>query len=56
MYQKYLIRPFQMLGTPICLLMSIYAAFVYGESKLGNPLTGLADEVQEFYTLISRAS
>ncbi|KAJ6142836.1 MFS multidrug transporter [Penicillium samsonianum] len=28
--QKYLIRPFQMLGTPICLLMSIYASFVYG--------------------------
>ncbi|BDD56320.1 hypothetical protein MAP00_001791 [Monascus purpureus] len=27
--QKYLIRPFQMLGTPICFLMSIYAAFVY---------------------------
>ncbi|OIW33159.1 MFS multidrug transporter [Coniochaeta ligniaria NRRL 30616] len=30
MYQKYLIRPFQMLGTPICFLMSIYASFVYG--------------------------
>ncbi|KAF7122288.1 hypothetical protein CNMCM5793_000245 [Aspergillus hiratsukae] len=28
--QKYLIRPFQMLATPICLLMSIYASFVYG--------------------------
>ncbi|KAJ5587703.1 Efflux pump bik6 [Penicillium hispanicum] len=27
---KYLVRPFQMLGTPICLLMSTYAAFVYG--------------------------
>ncbi|KAJ6145114.1 Efflux pump bik6 [Penicillium chermesinum] len=26
---KYLIRPFQMLATPICLLMSIYASFVY---------------------------
>lgn len=30
--QKYLIRPFQMLGTPICLLMSIYSSFVYGRS------------------------
>ncbi|KPM46338.1 hypothetical protein AK830_g84 [Neonectria ditissima] len=30
MYQKYLIRPFQMLGTPICFLMSLYASFVYG--------------------------
>ncbi|KAF3386183.1 Efflux pump bik6, partial [Penicillium rolfsii] len=28
--QKYLIRPIQMLGTPICLLMSLYASFVYG--------------------------
>lgn len=28
--QKYLVRPFQMLATPICLLMSIYASFVYG--------------------------
>ncbi|THC96969.1 hypothetical protein EYZ11_003577 [Aspergillus tanneri] len=28
--QKYLVRPFQMLGTPICLLISIYASFVYG--------------------------
>ncbi|KAM3433058.1 hypothetical protein MY4824_006219 [Beauveria thailandica] len=28
--QKYLVRPLQMLGTPICLLMSIYASFVYG--------------------------
>ncbi|KAJ5732329.1 Efflux pump bik6 [Penicillium malachiteum] len=28
--QKYLIRPFQMLATPICLFMSVYAAFVYG--------------------------
>ncbi|KAM5343382.1 hypothetical protein ACJ41O_011919 [Fusarium nematophilum] len=30
LYQKYLIRPFQMLGTPICFLMSLYASFVYG--------------------------
>ncbi|KAJ5948873.1 MFS multidrug transporter [Penicillium verhagenii] len=28
--QKYLIRPIQLLATPICLLMSIYSAFVYG--------------------------
>ncbi|KAH8807793.1 MFS multidrug transporter [Xylogone sp. PMI_703] len=28
--QKYLIRPFQMLCTPICFLISLYAAFVYG--------------------------
>ncbi|CEJ55402.1 Putative MFS multidrug transporter [Penicillium brasilianum] len=28
--QKYLVRPLQMLGTPICLLMSLYASFVYG--------------------------
>ncbi|KAJ5127195.1 Efflux pump bik6 [Penicillium atrosanguineum] len=28
--QKYLVRPLQMLGSPICLLMSAYAAFVYG--------------------------
>lgn len=32
MMQKYLVRPFQMLGSPICLLMSTYAAFVYGKS------------------------
>nr|ANM86350.1 putative MFS transporter [Cladonia uncialis subsp. uncialis] len=28
--QKYLIRPVQMLFTPICFLISLYAAFVYG--------------------------
>lgn len=28
--QKYLIRPLQMLLTPICFLVSLYAAFVYG--------------------------
>ncbi|RMJ29046.1 MFS multidrug transporter [Aspergillus sp. HF37] len=28
--QKYLIRPFQMLLTPICFLVSLYASFVYG--------------------------
>ncbi|KAL9092347.1 MAG: hypothetical protein Q9165_004521 [Trypethelium subeluteriae] len=28
--QKYLIRPFQMLTTPICLLVALYASFVYG--------------------------
>ncbi|CAD6569569.1 MAG: hypothetical protein ASARMPRED_002949 [Alectoria sarmentosa] len=28
--QKYLIRPFQMLFTPICFLVSLYAACVYG--------------------------
>ncbi|RQM05778.1 hypothetical protein DH86_00004153, partial [Scytalidium sp. 3C] len=32
--QKYLVRPFQMLATPICLLMSIYASFVYGKWNL----------------------
>ncbi|ENH66799.1 hypothetical protein FOC1_g10007455 [Fusarium oxysporum f. sp. cubense race 1] len=30
LYQKYFIRPFQMMATPICLLMSLYASFVYG--------------------------
>ncbi|KAF2101194.1 putative MFS multidrug transporter [Rhizodiscina lignyota] len=28
--QKYLIRPFQMLFTPICFLVALYASFVYG--------------------------
>ncbi|KAF2722891.1 putative MFS multidrug transporter [Polychaeton citri CBS 116435] len=28
--QKYLIRPFQLLATPICGLMAFYASFVYG--------------------------
>lgn len=27
---KYLIRPFQLLATPICFLVALYAAFVYG--------------------------
>jgi MFS family permease len=27
---KYLIRPFQLLGTPICFLVALYASFVYG--------------------------
>ncbi|KAI1041782.1 hypothetical protein LB505_008445, partial [Fusarium chuoi] len=30
LYQKYFIRPFQMMATPICFLMSLYASFVYG--------------------------
>ena len=30
--QKYLVRPVQMLFTPICFLISLYAAFVYGIS------------------------
>ncbi|KAF2672367.1 MFS general substrate transporter [Microthyrium microscopicum] len=28
--EKYLIRPFQLLCTPICLLVALYASFVYG--------------------------
>lgn len=28
--QKYLIRPFQLLTTPICFLVALYASFVYG--------------------------
>ncbi|KAI9707716.1 MAG: hypothetical protein M1836_000678 [Candelina mexicana] len=28
--EKFLIRPFQLLLTPICFLMSVYASFVYG--------------------------
>ncbi|KAJ5893956.1 hypothetical protein N7495_005647 [Penicillium taxi] len=28
--KKYLIRPFQLLATPICFLVAIYASFVYG--------------------------
>ena len=28
--RKYLIRPIQLLTTPICFFMSLYAAFVYG--------------------------
>lgn len=28
--RAYLVRPFQMLVTPICLLVSTYACFVYG--------------------------
>ena len=27
---KYLIRPFQLLMTPICFLVALYASFVYG--------------------------
>lgn len=27
---KYLVRPFQLLATPICFLVALYAAFVYG--------------------------
>ncbi|KZF25582.1 putative MFS multidrug transporter [Xylona heveae TC161] len=30
MSQKFLVRPFQLLGTPICFLMAAYASFVYG--------------------------
>ena len=30
MIRKYLVRPFQLLATPICFLMSLYASFVYG--------------------------
>lgn len=30
MAHKYLIRPFQLLATPICFLMSVYGAFCYG--------------------------
>ena len=37
MSQKYLIRPFQTLGTPIGLLMSSYGAFVYGWLSLQLP-------------------
>ncbi|KAF2742852.1 MFS general substrate transporter [Sporormia fimetaria CBS 119925] len=28
--QKFLVRPFQLLGTPICLLVALYASFCYG--------------------------
>ncbi|KAF2760610.1 MFS multidrug transporter [Pseudovirgaria hyperparasitica] len=28
--QKYLVRPFQLLTTPICFLVALYASFVYG--------------------------
>ncbi|KAF2136840.1 uncharacterized protein K452DRAFT_236804 [Aplosporella prunicola CBS 121167] len=28
--RKYLVRPFQLLTTPICFLMALYASFVYG--------------------------
>ncbi|KAK5118774.1 hypothetical protein LTR85_007980 [Meristemomyces frigidus] len=28
--EKYLVRPFQLLRTPICLLVALYASFVYG--------------------------
>ncbi|KAK4541817.1 hypothetical protein LTR36_007349 [Oleoguttula mirabilis] len=28
--EKYLVRPFQLLMTPICLLVALYASFVYG--------------------------
>lgn len=28
--RKYLIRPFQIIVTPICFFMALYAAFVYG--------------------------
>ncbi|PGH14179.1 hypothetical protein AJ80_06048 [Polytolypa hystricis UAMH7299] len=30
MANKYLVVPFQLLGTPICFLVSLYASFVYG--------------------------
>ncbi|KAJ4250973.1 hypothetical protein NW762_011623 [Fusarium torreyae] len=30
LYEKYYIRPFQMIVNPICFLMSAYASFVYG--------------------------
>ena len=31
--EKYLIRPVQMFFTPICFLISLYSAFVYGKSR-----------------------
>ncbi|KAF5545316.1 major facilitator superfamily transporter [Fusarium phyllophilum] len=37
LYQKYFIRPFQMMATPICFLMSLYASFVYGMSPYKPP-------------------
>lgn len=36
--QKYLIRPFLLLATPICFLVSVYAAFVYGRPVWVNAL------------------
>ena len=30
MVNKFLMRPFRLLGTPICFLMVLYASFVYG--------------------------
>lgn len=33
--EKYLIRPFQLLMTPICFLVALYASFVYGILYLG---------------------
>lgn len=30
MAHKYLVRPFQLLATPICFLVALYASFVYG--------------------------
>lgn len=43
--QKYLIRPVHMLFTPICFLISLYAAFVYG--ILYANLAGFSIEFEE---------
>ena len=32
--RKYLVRPFQMLSDPICFLVSVYGAFVYGMASV----------------------
>lgn len=34
--QNYLIRPIQLLLNPICFLISLYAAFVYGKYCRGH--------------------
>ncbi|EXA33748.1 hypothetical protein FOVG_15049 [Fusarium oxysporum f. sp. pisi HDV247] len=46
LYQKYFIRPFQMMATPICLLMSLYASFVYAGILYAN-LESFSIEYQE---------
>lgn len=45
MAQKYLIRPFQLLATPICFLIALYASFCYG--ILYGMLGALPIEFQE---------
>ena len=30
LYEKYLVRPWQLLATPICFFMVLYSSFVYG--------------------------